>query len=78
MTADAVVKARPIAEAGREVSDAPAAGSPRAPATAAVRWTADSPSLQETAAANDAKGSAPAGASPTSSAAHAAANLPRI
>jgi hypothetical protein len=40
--------------------------------------TAASGEAHAAAAANDANGNAPAGASPTSTAAHAAANLPRM
>jgi len=37
-----------------------------------------SPHFSQAAAANEANGSAPAGESPTNTAAHAAASLPRI
>jgi serine/threonine-protein kinase len=56
------------------------AGSSERPPAAALgaAWTVPSAVALAAAAANDANGSAPAGASPTSTAAHAAAILPRI
>jgi len=73
----AAAKARRAATAGFTRSEEAAAGSPREAAATDARWTAASPAWHETAA-SDANGSAPAGDSPTSTAAHAAASLPRI